>query len=95
MLDNEGIAYDTEIGRSECKINIGIKNAAGDGYALGIIADDPLRPDFDSPVEYARLTEQVLRGKYNWELYRVFPLAWINDYEAEKRALLEKIQNLR
>ena len=95
VLDNEGIAYDTEIGRSECKINIGIKNAAGDGYALGIIADDPLRPDFDSPVEYARLTEQVLRGKYNWELYRVFPLAWINDYEAEKRALLEKIQNLR
>jgi len=92
ILDCEGIPYNTEIGRSECRISIGICDRADpNSFALGIIIDDPNRTDFDSEREYARLTEQVLCGKYNWSLYRIFPTAWINDYPSELAKLLNRI----
>ncbi|MBR2460401.1 MAG: DUF4011 domain-containing protein [Clostridia bacterium] len=91
-LDKNGIAYDTEIGRSECRISIGIKDKRDpNSYVLGIIVDDPNRTDFDSAREYARLTEQVLCGKYNWTLYRVFPIAWINSYRSELEKLMSAV----
>jgi|GEM_PF-3889146 len=87
-------AYDTEIGRSDCKISIGIRNPKKpDSYVLGIIIDDPRRTDFDSPREYARLTEQVLTQKYNWNIYRVYPAAWIYDNAAEKTKLINAVRN--
>lgn len=93
VLDECGVVYDTEIGRSECKINIGIRKVGEDGsFVLGIIVDDPSRTDFDSVREYAWLTEQVLSQKYGWNIYRVYPTAWINDYEHEKQSLLEAIR---
>ena len=93
VLDEAGINYKTEIGASECKINIGIidKNDQ-DKYALGIIIDDPRRSDFDSPREYARLTSQVLTNKYGWTLYRLFPITWFFDHEIEKANLLRVIE---
>ena len=94
VLDEIGVAYDTEIGRSECKINIGIRKANEDGcYALGIIVDDPRRTDFDSVREYTRLTEQVLTQKYGWNIYRIYPTAWINDYEREKQNLIDVVMS--
>ena len=93
VLDEAGIKYKTEIGASECKINVGIidKNDE-DKYALGIIVDDPRRPDFDSAREYARLTSQVLEKKYGWNLFRLFPISWFFDHENEKAALLRIIE---
>ena len=92
ILDEEHIEYTTEIGASECKINIGIIDRNNkDKYALGIIIDDPRRTDFDSPREYARLTSQVLEKKYGWELYRLFPMTWFFDHENEKANLLRVI----
>ena len=92
-LDREGIEYDTEIGRSECRISIGVKDKnVPNSYALGIIIDDPSRTDFNSEREYARLTEQVLCGKYNWRMYRIFPSAWVLDYKTELSKLLERIK---
>lgn len=93
VLDEAGINYKTEIGASECKINVGIidKNDP-DKYALGIIIDDPRRSDFDSPREYARLTSQVLSQKYGWNLYRLFPISWFFDHESEKANLLRMIE---
>lgn len=94
FLEENGIRYDTLIGRSECKISIGIRRENEEGrFALGVIVDDPARSDFDSVREYARLTEQVLTQKYGWKLYRVFPTAWINDYEHESQKLLEAIRS--
>lgn len=92
VLDEAGVAYDTEIGRSECKINVGVKAKPEDkSYVLGIILDNPDRNDFDSPREYSRLTEQVLTNKYKWSLYRVFPIAWVKDYDREKNQLLSTV----
>lgn len=94
VLDEIGVAYDTEIGRSECKINIGIRKINEEGcYVLGIIVDDPRRTDFDSVREYARLTEQVLSQKYGWNIYRIYPTAWINDYEREKQNLIDAVRS--
>ena len=93
VLDEAGIKYKTEIGASECKINVGIIDSNDvDKYALGIIVDDPRRSDFDSPREYARLTSQVLSKKYGWKLYRLFPLSWFFDHENEKANLLRAIE---
>lgn len=95
VLDENGIAYDCEVGMSECKISIAVvrdRHSSGD-YCFGIIIDDPGRVDFDSVREYSRLTEQILSNKYGWKLYRVFPISWINDYENEKAMLLENIRN--
>ena len=95
VLDEAHIAYKTEIGRSDCKINIGICDPyIVNGFILGIIIDDPRRPDFDSPREYARLTQQILETKYKWNLYRIFPISWIFDYQNEKQALLNYISTL-
>lgn len=85
VLDKAGVAYDTEIGRSECKINVGIRDPDNkESFVLGIVIDDPNRADFDSVREYTRLTEQILSEKYGWRLYRIFPASWFNDFENEK-----------
>lgn len=95
VLDQEQIVYDTEIGRSKCKINIGIRKMPFNGdYLLGIIVDDPGRSDFDSSREYARLTEEILRNKYHWDIYRIYPLSWIHQYEQEKDKLIRKIRSI-
>ncbi len=91
LLDDYGIKYDEEVGMSACKINIGIRGKGERDFCLGIIIDDPARVDFDSVREYSRLTEQVLTGKYGWKLYRIYPAAWINDYEHERALLLSAI----
>ena len=93
LLDEHNIAYDCEVGMSECKISIAIRDCQVQGdYCFGIIIDDPGRVDFDSVREYSRLTEQILSNKYGWKLYRIFPSSWINDYENEKALLLENIR---
>lgn len=93
LLDEHNIAYDCEVGMSECKISIAIRDCQVEGdYCFGIIIDDPGRVDFDSVREYSRLTEQILSNKYGWKLYRIFPSSWINDYDNEKAMLLENIR---
>ncbi len=95
VLDAAGIAYDTSIGRSECKISVGVRGAREGEYLLGIVIDDPARADFDSPREYARLTVHVLESKYRWNIYRIYPVAWVRDYAAEKQRLLDTVARLR
>lgn len=88
-LQSCGIEYATEIGRSECKIDVGIRDPQDpENFVLGIIVDDPGRADFDSVREYTRLTEQVLTEKYGWKIYRIYPVSWMNGYADEKTALL-------
>ncbi len=95
VLDEFGVSYETEIGRSECKINIGVRDGKTlGGFALGIIIDDPSRPDFDSVREYTRLTSQILTEKYGWKLYRIFPACWAFDYEREKKLLMNAIKSV-
>ena len=92
VLDESNIAYDCDVGMSACKINIAVRTPSKPGdYCLGIIIDDPGRVDFDSVREYTRLTEQVLTGKYGWNIYRIYPAAWMNNYDYEKAALLRAI----
>ena len=94
VLDEANLEYDTEIGRSECKVSIGVRRAnERNNYILGIIIDDPGRADFDSVREYTRLTEQVLSGKYGWKVYRIYPTAWIANYEREKQDLMAAIMS--
>ena len=94
VLEDEGFVCNTDIGRSACKINVGVrKSTDDDSFALGIIVDDPTRHDFDSPREYARLTEEILTDRYGWNIYRVFPISWINDYKNEKDRLLNAVRN--
>ena len=93
LFDEHGIKYATEIGRSDCKINVGIRHPLRKGdFVLGIIVDDPRRTDLDSPREYARLTEDVLKNKYNWNIYRLYPVSWIFDYDNEKQLLLQTVK---
>ncbi len=94
ILLKNGVDFDTEIGRSDCKISIGIRNPMVKGdYILGIIIDDPSRSDFDSVREYARLTEEVLTRKYGWSVYRIYPISWVTDYKTEVTLLLDAIRN--
>lgn len=93
VLDEYNIGYETEVGRSECKINVAVKDPqSSQSFVLGIIIDDPRRTDFDSPREYARLTESVLENKYNWNIYRIYPQLWISDFKREKEMLLSTIK---
>ena len=96
LLDQNDIPYVCDVGDSDCKVNIAIPCSFDhSSYCLGIIIDDPRRPDFDSPREYARLTEQILRDRYGWKIYRVFPYGFFLDYESASRILLEKIEKER
>lgn len=92
VLDEYNIGYETEVGRSECKISVAVKDPqTPQSFILGIIIDDPRRTDFDSPREYARLTESVLENKYNWNIYRIYPQLWISDFKRERDMLISTI----
>lgn len=92
VLDDFNIRYETEVGRSECKISVAVKDPQSpQNFVLGIIIDDPRRTDFDSPREYSRLTESVLENKYNWNIYRIYPQLWISDFKREKDMLISTI----
>ena len=94
FLDIYKIQYETEIGRSDCKINIAIKNPKNPkSFVLGIIVDDPRRADFDIPREYCRLTESVLIKKYKWKIYRIFPISWIFNNDTESMLLLSAVND--
>lgn len=93
VLDENDFEYETEVGRSECKISVAVKNPQSpQSFVLGIIIDDPRRTDFDSPREYARLTESVLENKYYWNIYRIYPQLWISDFKQEKEMLISTIK---
>lgn len=94
LLKKNRICYETDIGRSDCKIDVGIKKfQEAEDFILGIIVDDPRRPDFNNPREYSRLTESILINKYSWKLYRIFPISWLNNYNDESRLLLIAIND--
>lgn len=96
LLDREGIEYDVGIGSSAGKIDIGIKrHGEKDGYALGIIVDDPRRADFSGVREYARFAERILRDNCGWRIHRIYPAAWANDYANESKKLLSAIRDSR
>ncbi len=92
ILDENGIAYDLNIGLSSCKIDIGIKASHDSAdYVLGIITDIQ-NVNMQSVREYARLRDTVMTERYSWNLYHVWMLAWFMSYEKEKSRLLDAIQ---
>ena len=92
-LDENGIAYDLNIGLSSCKIDIGIKvSPDSSDYVLGIITDMQ-NISTQSVREYARLRDSVMTERYSWNLYHVWMLSWFMNHEKEKALLLETVIN--
>ncbi|MBR7161958.1 MAG: hypothetical protein IKD07_06035, partial [Clostridia bacterium] len=92
ILDENGIAYDLNIGLSSCKIDIGIKvSPDSSDYALGIITDIQ-NVNVQSVREYARLRDSVMTERYAWKLYHIWMLSWFMCYEKEKMLLLEAVR---
>ena len=91
VLDENGIAYDLNIGLSSCKIDIGIKASPDSSdYVLGIITDIQ-NVNVQSVREYARLRDSVMTERYSWNLYHIWMLSWFMSHEKEKSLLLEAI----
>ena len=94
FLEASGYVIERHVGCSQHKIDIAVKNDAGDGYLMGIECDGP---------SYARqLTVQdrdlnrpgVLKG-LGWHTCRVWSVDWAFDRERSQRRLLEKLEAAR
>lgn len=91
LLDNN-ICFDMIIGKSECKVDFGIKRKEDDeSYVAGVIVDYP-REDLNSVKEYARLTTYVLEKRYNWNIIRFYIAGWYKDQDAELNTLIDNIK---
>ena len=87
-LEEKGYQVHTNIGSSSCKVDIGVVDADGHTYKLGIILDH-----FENTEHGVREEEiiipAILENK-GWKLYRLHALNWYENskYELEK---IEKI----
>ncbi len=91
VLDAHGIAYDTAVGDSDCKVEIAVKDAGGTRYKVAIDTDGdesllvPAR-------EFARLRDARLSAQ-GWKTYRIYAASWFYRRREEEAALLEFLRS--
>ena len=91
VLVEKGYTVDTNIGRSNFKIDLAVKDK--DEYLLAIELDGPNYYNSKTTSERNRLREQVLKN-YGWSYYRIWSIDWFKNKEIEKKKLLQFIAKI-
>ena len=91
-LENAGFTVDENVGRSGCKIDLGVRHPEHpDCYCIGIVCDGDSYHAATTARDRDRLRSEVLEGM-GWTLYHVWAGEWIKDQEAQREALLEAVR---
>lgn len=85
-LSENGRTTHTDIGCSDCKVDIGVLDSEGERYALGIILDD--FDGFFDVIDKESLIPNMLSAK-GWKLYRLHTVNWYKDKDRELSNILK------
>lgn len=91
FLKANGFIIETNVGFSEYKIDIAVKNKNND-YALAIEFDGNYYKNLKTTRDRDRLRQEVLE-KLNWKFYRIWTIDWFLNNEIEKKKLLEVVED--
>lgn len=93
-LEEKGLEVDRNIGSSEYKIRLGVKNPQNPSeYILGIILDDNIYSSFKTVRDRDKLWPSVLK-KMGWNIYTVYSTDYIKNRKLIIDKLLIEIDNL-
>ncbi len=92
-LAEAGFSAEPQVGISDYKIDIAIRNAdQKESFTLGIECDGPNYASAHSTRDRARLRKEVLEG-LGWQLHRIWALDWYRNEDAEFNNLVSHISN--
>lgn len=90
-LEAEDYVVDLGVGSSEFKIDIGVRNKSGNGYALGILLDEnPVNPHVS--VRDRFYVEPTVLTSLSWKLLRVYTYSFLRFKKQTILSILEKIR---
>ncbi|WIM94086.1 DUF3320 domain-containing protein [Actinoplanes oblitus] len=91
-VESWGFAVTRRVGTGRCRVEIGVRHAALDAYALGVQCDGPAYAEMPVSRDRDRLREQVLHT-LGWHLHRVWSVAWFHNRPEEEARLRAAIEN--
>jgi len=91
-LRSNGLNVEPKVGTAGCFIDIGVKDARGEGgYLLGIECDGVADAGSRSARDRDRIRHEILED-LGWKLYRIWSTDWYNNPQFEIERLLEAIE---
>ncbi|GAA4587523.1 hypothetical protein BJY16_008262 [Actinoplanes octamycinicus] len=91
-VESWGFAVTRQVGAGRCRIDVGVRHATLDAYALGIQCDGPAYSAMPVTRDRDRLREHVLHT-LGWHLHRIWSVAWFHDRAEEEARLRAAIEN--
>ena len=90
-LEQEGYLVDLGVGGSEFKIDLGVRNKTGNGYALGILLDEnPVNPHVS--VRDRFYVEPMMLSSLSWKLLRVYTCSFLRFKKQTILSIIDKIE---
>ena len=92
VLEEAGFKVDESVGRSDCKIDLAVRDPEqNDRYCIGIVCDGDSYHAAVTARDRDRLRTQVLNGM-EWNLYHVWACEWMQDAARQEELLIEKVK---
>ena len=96
VLADNGYAGVADIGSSDFHIDIGVLNPYEPSkYLLGILLDGDTYKQTQNTHDREIGQSGLLKGRFGWELYRIWALDWWDDREFVLDQLIEKLNTLK
>ena len=92
VIEKSGYEVEHNVGNSQYKIDIAIKNPYDkNSYIVGIECDGKSYCNAKTVRDRDRLRKEVLE-RMGWKMFRVWSTEWVNNYESEKKRLLDFVK---
>ena len=91
VVRDAGYKVDLQVGCSGYRIDLCVRHPANNDYVLAIECDGRTYHSSRNARDRDRLRQEVLE-RLGWKFYRIWSTDWFINREAEKKALLERIE---
>lgn len=93
VLRKNGYETECNVGNSQYKIDVAVKNPYDkSSYVVGIECDGESYYNAKTVRDRERLRKEVLE-RMGWKMFRVWSAEWVNNYEGEKKRLLDFVKS--
>ncbi|MBQ7652948.1 MAG: DUF4011 domain-containing protein [Clostridia bacterium] len=89
-LRGRGFVVERNVGLSDRKIDLAVKNAEGDSYVLAIECDGNEYGSFETTTDRDRLRRQNL-VRFGWDYYRLWSVDWCENNSDELKRLVAAV----
>ncbi|MBD2120296.1 DUF559 domain-containing protein [Trichocoleus sp. FACHB-262] len=93
-LSERKYRVERQIGYSEYRIDLAVRNDQQDGFLLGIECDGITYHRHPTVRDRDRLRQLVLE-KLGWRIHRVWSREWFRDRDSQIEQLVEQLEHLR